>query len=116
MKAFHLRPSWRVRYTSNQQKVTRERAPHPKDVKNEGRSHDVYENKRSHDKMSDEKADIFGNRHGTDGQKCTSERQLAMECDPHHSRDDGQVRAGANPRGEEKLQSFTPRQSGVQTR
>jgi hypothetical protein len=32
-----------------------------KDVKNEGRSHDMYENKGSSDKMSGEKADIFGN-------------------------------------------------------
>jgi hypothetical protein len=32
-----------------------------KDVKNEDRSHDVYENKGQDDKMSHEKADIFGN-------------------------------------------------------
>jgi hypothetical protein len=32
-----------------------------RDVKNEGRSHDVIENKGQDDKMSHVKADIFGN-------------------------------------------------------
>jgi hypothetical protein len=61
MEVPSTRVSRRFATYSLQQKVTRERPPRPKDVKNEDRSHDVYENKGSHDKMSGEKADIFGN-------------------------------------------------------
>jgi hypothetical protein len=45
------RPLWRLRPTSTQQKVTIGAPPPQKDVKNEGTSGDVYENKGSNDKM-----------------------------------------------------------------
>jgi hypothetical protein len=63
------RPMGRASSACKSQNVTRRRHQTRKDVKNEDRSHDVYENKGSHDKMSGEKADIFGNRHLIAGQK-----------------------------------------------
>jgi hypothetical protein len=44
----------RISHTSNQQKVTFRAPPPPKDVKNEGRSGNVYENKGPDDKLPDE--------------------------------------------------------------
>jgi hypothetical protein len=61
MLASALRPSWRFRYTLSKPPPHGE-ARVRKDVKNEGRSGDVYENKGRHDKMSLEKSDICGNR------------------------------------------------------
>src|SRR5208283_2550531 len=49
----NLRPLWRFRHPLNQQKVTNGEPPPQKDVKNEGRSGNVYENKGSNDKLSD---------------------------------------------------------------
>jgi hypothetical protein len=54
----NLRPLWRFRYALYKQKVTTRTPPPQKDVKNEGRSGKVYENKGSHDKMPDKKSDI----------------------------------------------------------
>jgi len=47
------RPLGRLRPTSNQQKVTNGAPPPLKDVKNEGRSGNVYENKGSCDQLSE---------------------------------------------------------------
>ena len=55
----NLRPLWRFRHALNQQKVTCGRKVRPRDVKNEGRTDYVYENKQEHDKMSCEKSDIY---------------------------------------------------------
>jgi hypothetical protein len=52
------RPLWRIHPTSTQQKVTIGAPPHPKDVKNEGRSGNVHENKGSNDKMPEEMSGI----------------------------------------------------------
>ena len=49
-----FRPSWRFCYAPNKQKVIRGTPPPLRDVKNEGTSGDVDENKGKHDKMSGE--------------------------------------------------------------
>jgi hypothetical protein len=54
----NLRLLWRFRYALYKQKVITGTPPPPKDVKNEGRSGKVYENKGSPDKMPDEKSGI----------------------------------------------------------
>jgi hypothetical protein len=53
MEDSNPRPFRRLRPTSTQQKVTIGAPPPPKDVKNKGRSGNVYENKGSNDKMTD---------------------------------------------------------------
>ena len=45
MQDSNLRPAWRIRHTLNEQKVTNGTPPPQKDVKNEGRCGNVYENK-----------------------------------------------------------------------
>src|SRR5271157_1189080 len=52
------RPLWRFRPASNEQKVTYEELSTKKDVINDERSWNVYENKQNYDKMPDTKADI----------------------------------------------------------
>ena len=54
----NLRPLWRFRHPLNKQKVTNGEPPPQKDVKNEGRSGKVYENKGSHDKLTERMSDI----------------------------------------------------------
>src|SRR5579872_1530194 len=53
-----LRPWCRFGHPANEQKDRFEEAFPSKDVKYEGRSGDMYENKDMHDKMPDEKTDI----------------------------------------------------------
>jgi len=48
----NLRLKWRLLTPKNQHKVTLGRRVPPRDVKNEGRTDYVYENKGEHDKMS----------------------------------------------------------------
>jgi hypothetical protein len=58
-EASGLNPSSRrFCHTLNQQKVTCGAPPPPKDVKNEGRSGNVYENKGSIDRLSEEMSGI----------------------------------------------------------
>ena len=52
MQVFHLRPKWRLITPQKQQEVTLGTSPALRDVKNEGRTDYVYENKGSSDKMS----------------------------------------------------------------
>ena len=52
MQVFHLRPKWRLITPQKQQEVTLGTSPALRDVKNEGRTDYVYENKGGHDKMS----------------------------------------------------------------
>ena len=47
----NLRTGWGFLHASSHQNVTTGRPTSPKDVKNEGRSGNVYENKGSHDKL-----------------------------------------------------------------
>jgi hypothetical protein len=58
LEGSNLRPLWRFRHASNQQIVTSGTPPPQKDVKNEGRSGKVYENKGSQDKMPDAISDM----------------------------------------------------------
>jgi hypothetical protein len=51
VQAFNLRPSWRLTTPKKQQKVARGESSLQKNVKNEGRSDYVYENKQNMDKM-----------------------------------------------------------------
>jgi hypothetical protein len=52
LEALNLRLKWRLLTPKNQQKVTLGSRVPPRDVKNEGRTDYVYENKGGHDKMS----------------------------------------------------------------
>ena len=52
-EASGLHPFRRIRHTSNQQKVTNGAPPPQKDVKNEDRSGNVYENKGPIDRLSE---------------------------------------------------------------
>ena len=54
----NVRRLWRFRHALYKQKVTNETPPSQKDVKYEGRSGKVYENKGSRDKVPDEKSGI----------------------------------------------------------
>jgi hypothetical protein len=55
----NLRPLWRLCQSLDKQKVTNGTPPPQRDVKNEDRSGYVYENKWSHDKLSDEIPAIY---------------------------------------------------------
>src|SRR5208283_855108 len=57
-EASGLHPIWRFRHTLNQQKVTNGGPPQKKDVKNEGRSGNVYENKGPKDKLTEKMSGI----------------------------------------------------------
>ncbi len=52
------RPAWRIRHTLNQQNATLGPPPPKKDVKNDERSRNVYENTRNNDKLSWQMSDI----------------------------------------------------------
>jgi len=52
-EASGLHPSWRFRHPLNPQKIIYGGPPPHKDVKNEGRSGNVYENKGLSDKLTD---------------------------------------------------------------
>jgi hypothetical protein len=54
----NLRPLWRFCHASNKQKVTQGGRPPQKDVKNEGRSGDIYENKGQGDNLTDSNSGI----------------------------------------------------------
>ena len=54
----NLRPLWRFCHTLNKQKVTYGTPPLLKDIKNEGRTGKVYENKGMGDKMPEQMSDI----------------------------------------------------------
>jgi hypothetical protein len=59
MKASHFRPLRRTLHPSDKRKVTYGSLLLPKEVKNEGRSGDVYENKGSHDKLPEVVSGIY---------------------------------------------------------
>jgi hypothetical protein len=55
----NLRPLWQIRHALNRQEVTRGGGPIKKMLLNYDRSRNVHENKQNHDKMPDEKSDIY---------------------------------------------------------
>jgi hypothetical protein len=61
MESCNVQLSGFFQHPLHRQKVANREATELRDVKNADRSHDVYENTGSHDKLSDEKADIYGN-------------------------------------------------------
>jgi hypothetical protein len=55
----NFRPLWRFCHAFNRQEVTHGTTPPLRDVKSEGRSDYLYENKERHDKMAGEISDIY---------------------------------------------------------
>src|ERR1039457_6327731 len=84
---------------SDKQSITP--SPTQKDVKNEGRSGKVYENKGSIDKMPEKKSDIYARSSAISQKNSDFERQFAGNCafETHFVRlRTAQVRASVAPR------------------
>jgi hypothetical protein len=79
MEGSNLRPARQFGHTPKHNKGTNGKLAPLKDVKNEGRSDYVYENKRPHDKMPDEISGFFRQNEADFTESCAFRRTSDLE-------------------------------------